>query len=128
MNVSRVYTESATEGTVIATDPVSGSQLNSGETVTIQVAMSRATECTNAAYGILWAGANVSVGGVNYTITSVDSVTYQGNDTVAYSFTGTPYTYFLGVRIELDPTTVSGTITFNDDNTMQSSSPTLASA
>lgn len=124
--VSHVYTEDGNEGMVVSTDPVAGSRLNSGETVTMYVAVSRATEVVTATYGILWAGAEVNVAGVNYRIASVDAVSYQGNDTVAYTFTGTPFTYLLGIRVELDPTTVSGTITFNDDNTVQSSSPLIS--
>lgn len=127
VTVSRMYTEEYPENTAISTDPVAGTKLNTGESVTLFVAMSRASELVSVTYNtMLWAGADVTVNGVSYTVDSVDAVTYQGNDTVAYTFTGTPYTYFLGVRIELDPTSVSGTLTFNDDNTLAASSPTFS--
>lgn len=128
VNVSRSYTEDVPEGQVMSVEPSAGTVLESGSTVTIYVATSRGNELVNVTYGLIYAGANLSVGGVNYTVTSVDSVTYQGNDTVSYTFTGTPYTYFLGVRLELDPTSVSGTLTFADDNSVSGSSPSFSVA
>ena len=125
VSVANYYTEDQTEGTVVSTDPAGGTKLNSGETVTMYVAVSRATELVNATYGIIYQGQNLVIDGVNYTVNSLDAVSYQGSDTVAYTFTGTPYTYFLGIRVELDPTTVSGTITFGSDNTVQSGSPSF---
>ena len=126
--VSRTYTEDYAEGVVMSIDPVGGTQLNSGSTVTIYVATSRAQELINVTYGLIYEGANLSVGGVNYTVTRLDAVAYQGNNTVSYTFTGIPYTYFLGVRIELDATSVSGSLVFGDNNELQSSLPSFSIA
>ncbi len=126
--VARVYTEQYADGSVISTDPVAGSQLDAGSTVTVSLAVSRAAELVSATYDIIYPGQNLTVDDVNYTVSSLDAVAYAGGNTVSYTFTGTPYTYFLGVRMGLDEMQVSGTITFNASNEVTGGNPSFAVA
>ncbi len=120
VEVSRVYTENTQENTVISTDPVAGTKLKSGETITVYVAKSRASELVEATRGYLYAGAQVQVGGTNYEVQSLDSVEYAGNNTTKFSMTAKPFTWFLGETIYLSARTVSGSIVWADDNTVVS--------
>lgn len=124
--IEYVYTEEYVEGTVLGTNPGEGERLPSGSDVGIRVAMSRANELVSATQHLLAPGATVVIDGINYDIVSCDSVTYQGNETTAYTITATPFTYFLGVKLPLSPQAVSGSITWTADNTIASSSPSLS--
>ena len=123
--IEYVYTEEYVEGTVLGTNPGEGERLPSGSDVGIRVAMSRANELVSATQHLLAPGATVVIDGINYDIVSCDSVTYQGNETTAYTITATPFTYFLGVKLPLSAQAVSGSITWTADNTIASSSPSL---
>ena len=124
--IEHVYTEEYVEGTVLGTNPGEGERLPSGSDVGIRVAMSRANELVSATQYLLAPGATVVIDGINYDIVSCDSVTYQGNETTAYTITATPFTYFLGVKLPLSAQAVSGSITWTADNTIASSSPSLS--
>ena len=124
--IEYVYTEEYIEGTVLGTNPGEGERLPSGSDVGIRVAMSRANELVSATQYLLAPGATVVIDGINYDIVSCDSVTYQGNETTAYTITATPFTYFLGVKLPLSSQAVSGSITWTADNTIASSSPSLS--
>lgn len=124
--IEYVYTEEYVEGTVLGTNPGEGERLPSGSDVGIRVAMSRANELVSATQYLLAPGATVVIDGINYDIVSCDSVTYQGNETTAYTITATPFTYFLGVKLPLSAQAVSGSITWTADNTIASSSPSLS--
>lgn len=124
--IEYVYTEEYGEGTVLGTNPGEGERLPSGSDVGIRVAMSRANELVSATQYLLAPGATVVIDGINYDIVSCDSVTYQGNETTAYTITATPFTYFLGVKLPLSAQAVSGSITWTADNTIASSSPSLS--
>lgn len=124
--IEYVYTEEYVEGTVLGTNPGEGERLPSGSDVGIRVAMSRANELISATQYLLAPGATVVIDGINYDIVSCDSVTYQGSETTAYTISATPFTYFLGVKLPLSAQAVSGTITWNADNTIASSSPSLS--
>lgn len=124
--IEYVYTEEYVEGTVLGTNPGEGERLPSGSDVGIRVAMSRANELVSATQYLLAPGATVVIDGINYDVVSCDSVTYQGNETTAYTITATPFTYFLGVKLPLSAQAVSGSITWTADNTIASSSPSLS--
>ena len=124
--IEYVYTEEYGEGTVLGTNPGEGERLPSGSDVGIRVAMSRANELVSATQYLLAPGATVVIDGINYDIVSCDSVTYQGNETTAYTITATPFTYFLGVKLPLSAQAISGSITWTADNTIASSSPSLS--
>lgn len=124
--IDYVYNEDVAEGTVLGTDPAEGERVPSGSDVAIQVALSRATELVNATYYIFSEGNTVTIDGVSYTVNSCDSATFQGSETTAYTITATPFTYFLGVYLPLDARSVSGTITWNSDNSIASASPSIS--
>ena len=118
--VNHVYTEQQAEGTVLSTDPQANEKLNSGETVTISIALSRERELISVAQSTFAQGTQHSVGGINYEISSLNSVTYQGNDTTAVSVTARPYTVFLGVTMYLDPTNYTWTVSWTSNNQIAS--------
>lgn len=118
--VKRVYTEQESEGTVLSTDPQADVKLNSGETVTISVAVSRERELVNVAQGAFASGTRHTVSGVNYEVSALSSVSYQGNDVTAVHVTARPYTVFLGVTMFLDPTDYTWTVTWTSDNQIAS--------
>lgn len=122
---SYVYTENVAAGTVLGTDPVAGAKLASGSQVGIQVAKSRATELVEATYGIFASGNSVRIDGIDYLVSSCDSVSYEGSETVAYTITAQPYTYFLGVMLPLEARQVSGTIVWGANNTIAGGTPLL---
>lgn len=124
-HVEYVYTEDYAQGTVLGTTPGLGERVTSGSDIAIQVAMSRGTELIGATQWMLAAGNTVIFDGVSYEINSCDSVTYEGNETTAYSVTATPFTYLLGIKIPLDARTISGTITWTADNLIASSTPSI---
>lgn len=125
-HIEYVYTEEVAEGTVLGSDPAEGEKVASGSDIAINVALSRASELVSATQYVLAAGNTVVIDGVNYDIVSCDSVTYQGNETTSYSITATPFTYFLGVKLPLEARSVSGTITWNADNSIASGSPSIS--
>lgn len=125
-HVEYVYTEDYQQGTVLGTDPAAGERVSSGSDIAIRVAMSRGTELIGATQWIFSAGNTVIFDGVSYEINSCDNVTYEGDDTTAYTVTATPYTYLLGIKVPLDARTISGTITWTSDNLIASSSPSIS--
>ena len=121
-----VYNEQVAEGTVLGTTPGANEVLASGSTVTVQVALSRGTELISATQNLLAAGATVVIDGVSYDVASCDAVSYEGNETTSYTITASPFTYFLGVKLPLEARTVTGTITWNADNTIASGAPSIS--
>ena len=120
------YTEDVAEGTVLGTSPASGEAAPSGTDVAVQVAMSRANELVAATQSLLAPGASVVIGGVNYDVDSCDGVSYLGSETTSYSITARPFTYFLGVKLHLEPTSLSGTIVWTSDNAIAGGDPEIS--
>lgn len=115
-----VYTEDVAEGAVISTEPAAGEKLPSGSTVTMYIAKSRASELLDATRNYLVPDSTVKLGGASYLVKSLDAVDYLGNDAVAFTITGQPYTSFLGETVYLSARQVSGTITWDDSNNVVS--------
>lgn len=120
VSYATVYTEDAAEGSVVSTDPAAGTKLNSGSTVTMYVAKSRASELLDATRNYLVPDSTVKVNGTSYLVKSLDYVEYVGNDAVAFTLTGQPFTSFLGETVYLSARQVSGTITWDDSNNVVS--------
>lgn len=124
------YDENATENTAYATEPVAGTKLNSGSSVTLYINMKRSTVLVSETKAYLNSQNIFSIGGTNYEVKSVDSATYLGDNLTQYTITARPFeTYYWFGSI---PDTrygeygsVTGIISWNDSNQISGSDPTI---
>ncbi len=119
-NGAYVYDDSVAAGTLLGTDPAAGSKLESGATVTVSIAKSRASELEAAALSYLQSAGSVTIGGTSYAIQSVDGVTYQGNDTTAFTITGAAVTTLDGETVRGSSKQKTGTIVWDSANNIVS--------
>ena len=119
-----VYSETASEGAIMGVEPSAGSKVPSDTVVVISLAKSRASELTAAARSYLASTTLTASDGSSFTVSSVDSVSYQGNDTVAFTASGkaSKSVTVLGQTISVagDSKQVSGTVTFDSSNNVAS--------
>lgn len=119
-----VYSETASEGAIMGVEPAAGSKVPSDTVVVISLAKSRASELTAAARTYLTSTTLTASDGSSFTVSSVDSVSYQGNDTVAFTASGkaSKSVSVLGQTISVagNSKQVSGTITFDSSNNVAS--------
>ena len=127
VNFETKYTEDSAEGAVLTCDPAAGTKAKSGSTVTITVAKSRAKELVAETQSLFSKGATVVIGGVNCEVVSCDSVSFEGNNTVSYTITAKKFekTSLFGTLFT-NAEQMSGTITWNSDNSIASSNPKLS--
>ena len=116
----KYYTEDTPEGTIVSTEPEAGTKLPSGSEVIINIAVSRASELESLTRSLLYPEASISISGTSYLIKSLNSVSYEGSDTVAFSAEAQPYTTFLGEVIYLSVRTVTGHVVWSSDNAVSS--------
>lgn len=115
------YNDNATAGTVLYTTPEIGSTVNSGSTVTVVVAKSRAYELTALARQLLPGMSLTLNDGSAYDIKSVQSVSYEGDDTCSFTVSGT---VSKDVQLGSASTTATadstetGSLTFGSDNSV----------
>ena len=118
------YSETASEGAIMGVEPSAGSKVPSDTVVVISLAKSRASELTAAARSYLSSTTLTASDGSSFTVSSVDSVSYQGNDTVAFTASGkaSKSVTVLGQTISVagDSKQVSGTVTFDSSNNVAS--------
>ena len=115
----------------VSTDPGAGVALASGSEVVLNVAHNRSTELIDATKAYFAGSNRFSIGGVNYELGEVKSVSYQGSDSVAYTITARPYethTWLFGDTETRygNYETINGTITYAADNSIRSSTPTIS--
>ena len=119
-----VYSETASEGAIMGVEPAAGSKVPSDTVVVVSLAKSRASELTAAARSYLTSTTLTASDGSSFTVSSVDSVSYQGNDTVAFTASGKALksVSVLGQTISVagNSKQVSGTITFDSSNNVAS--------
>ena len=119
-----VYSETASEGAIMGVEPAAGSKVPSDTVVVVSLAKSRASELTAAARSYLTSTTLTASDGSSFTVSSVDSVSYQGNDTVAVTASGkaSKSVSVLGQTISVagNSKQVSGTITFDSSNNVAS--------
>ena len=85
--------------------------------MSISVARARGVELVSLTEQLFSQGSTVTVGGVDYEIESVISVSYQGDDTVAFTATGRPKITFFGETLYASSSqTISGQVVWSDDN------------
>ena len=118
--VTYTYSESVSEGSVMGCDPQAGSKVTSDTVVVISVAKSRGSELAAAARSYLGSNTLKASDGSAFTVTSVDSVSYQGDNTVSFTASGRASTSVtvLGQTLSVtgDTKQVSGTLTFDSSN------------
>ena len=119
-----VYSETTSEGAIMGVEPAAGSKVPSDTVVVVSLAKSRASELTAAARSYLTSTTLTASDGSSFTVSSVDSVSYQGNDTVAFTASGkaSKSVSVLGQTISVagNSKQVSGTITFDSSNNVAS--------
>lgn len=119
-----VYSETTSEGAIMGVEPAAGSKVPSDTVVVVSLAKSRASELTAAARSYLTSTTLTASDGSSFTVSSVDSVSYQGNDTVAFTASGkaSKSVSVLGQTISVSGNSkqVSGTITFDSSNNVAS--------
>ena len=113
-NVAHYYTEDVAEGTVVGTDPAAGTELTSGSSVTVNVAISRASVLVPAAKNYLASVGTITLGGTSYEIVSVDAVSYTDYNQTSFTITATAVTTLDGEVVRGSAKQRSGTITWND--------------
>ena len=118
------YNETVPEGTLLGSDPQAGSKASSDTVVTINITKSRGSELTEAARSYLASNTLKASDNSAFTVSSVDSVTYQGDNTVSFTATGRASTSVtvLGQTLSVsgDSKQVSGTITFDSSDNVTS--------
>lgn len=111
-----INTEYYYEGSIIGTSPEAGAVVPEGSVVSVNVAQSRATLLTNMTQNMLVPGSTINVNGYNFTIDALVAVSYAGNDTVSFTFTGRPYVSLLGETLHAGSQTVSGNVVWSPSN------------
>ncbi len=114
-----IYDNSVEAGTILGTDPVAGTKLASGTTVTINLSLNRGAELESLTWDYLSSltGSNIVLNGTTYALRSVDGVTYKGDDTVAFTITGSGVTTLGdGEVVYGSRKQISGTIVWDSSN------------
>ncbi len=134
--VKWVYSEDVDEGLAVSSDPEAGSKLASGSTVVVSLAKSRAKELVNLTYSYFQSAGILTIDGVTYDLDPDAeghelSVKYQSGSTVSYSIRGRVVEYvettFFGTQTFYgDWQTLTGTVTWSDDDTIASASPSIS--
>lgn len=114
----RVYSEEKPEGQVVSSSPEAGEKLNSGETVTISVTVSRKTELLEATANSFYSGATFVVEGGNYVIDSLTSSSYAGGDTTTVQVVARAYAIVPGINLYIysSPDTYTWNVEWSQDN------------
>ena len=115
-NIVFVYNDAYSEGIIIGTVPAKDTVVEEGDVVSIQITRSRAAELEGIAAANLAPGSNVSIGVFNYQIESLDSCSFIGNNTVAYTITARPFISGFGETAYFSSQTFSGQVVFDDSN------------
>ena len=112
--VNYVENPYVSEGTAIDTYPAKDEIVESETVITLNVAQDKATKLENAASAYLSNVGTVVFGITSYQIDSVKSVSYSGNNQVAFVVNARPFGTILGQTVYLSAVDVSGIITFDD--------------
>jgi len=115
-----VYTEDYPDGNIMGTDPATGTKVEEGSTVYIEIARSRAAELESAARAYLAPGATISIGLQGYQVESLETVKYAGGNTVSYTMYAKPYITAFGETAFFSTQILSGQIEFDDSNNVLS--------
>ncbi|WP_165056590.1 MULTISPECIES: PASTA domain-containing protein [unclassified Adlercreutzia] len=121
-------TEDLPEGTAVSTDPLAGTKLPSGSAVTLYVAHNRSTDLIEFTRAFFTDSPVITYAGKVYN-TKPDTIelTYVGNNTVNFSIQGVEVGFIFGIAVEnpSGQTTLKGSITWDDDNNIVSTTPVM---
>lgn len=116
-NVIYIDSDQYPDGTIMGTDPEAGTKVSQGDYVSITVTRTRGIELVALTEAMFAEGETVTIGGVDYQIENVISMSYQGDDTVAYTATATPYVTFFGETLYSSSSqTISGEVVWSSDD------------
>lgn len=132
VEVRHTYTEDVQPGYAVSTDPEAGSQLNSGETVVLYLAKSRAAECVAYAQAYFNSTDKFVIGGANYRIDPAKlTIEYIGDDTIRYTVSAIEYGSIFGIVVENNAAgwqNLTGTIRWDDQGNNVASDPSIKRA
>ena len=120
--VEYVYTEDYPEGIIIGTQPAAGIEVQEGSTVSILISRSREAECIALTQSYLAPGNTINKGLYGYEIESIESLTYMGDSTVAYTVMARPFISGFGETVYFSAQLVAGQITWTAGNDIASMS------
>lgn len=125
-----VYVEDVPEGTVLGTDPSEGTQLASGSEVRVNLAKSRGAEVEGFAQAWFGASSDYAINGMSYELKHVESLTYEGDDTCAFTVVMRPYEThsWFGSQPETrygNEQRISGTMRFSQGGQLESIDPDI---
>ncbi len=115
-----VYDDSVADGTLLGTNPAAGEKVASGSTVTINISRARGAELEAAAWTYLQSVGTLTLGGTVYEVQSVDGVSYQGNETTAFTITGAAVTTLDGETVRTSARQKNGVIVWDAANNIVS--------
>lgn len=132
VEVRYTYTEDVQPGYAVSTEPEAGSQLNSGETVVLYLAKSRAAECVAYAQAYFNSTDKFVIGGANYRIDPAKlTIEYIGDDTIRYTVSAIEYGSIFGIVVENNAAgwqSLTGTIRWDDQGNNVASDPSIKRA
>lgn len=132
VDVRYTYTEDVQPGYAVSTDPEAGSQLNSGETVVLYLAKSRAAECVAYAQAYFNSTDKFVIGDANYRIDPAKlTIEYIGDDTIRYTVSAIEYGSIFGIVVENNAAgwqNLTGTIRWDDQGNNVASDPSIKRA
>lgn len=110
------YTEDVVEGTVVETNPAAGEKLESGSSVTIHVAKSRASVLVPLAKERLAPGNTLALGGVSFEIIALEGVQYTAHNETSFTVRAKAVTTVDGDTFYGPEKSKNGVIVWNDDD------------
>lgn len=125
-----VNDESKTEGTVLSTSPEKDNVLKSGSEVTLNVCLHRSTQLVQLTREFFSETYHFIIDGKNYEIGKLTAVEWTSGGNVAYTITARQYqtTNWIDGETEtryLDYETIKGVLTFDENNNIYATSPTI---
>ncbi|WP_165171541.1 PASTA domain-containing protein [Adlercreutzia sp. ZJ242] len=121
-------TEDIPEGTAVSTDPAAGTKLPSGSAVTLYVAHNRSTDLIEYTRNFFTDSPVITYAGKVYnTKPNTLELAYVGDDTVSFSIQGVEVGFIFGIAVE-NPSgkaTLKGSITWDDDDSIVSTTPVM---
>lgn len=130
---AQVNTEDVAEGLPVTTEPVAGTKLDSGSTVTLYLAHNRSTELIALTKELFEDAQRFKAGSTSYELMALGEVTYSEANRVSFTLRAKPYEvvelpFGLGSQTYYgDEATISGNVLWTDANRVDSISSSAGS-